>query len=667
MAKFANVANNSMAARTTKPSKILKDLINAARTFQNTEDAYLQVSRDMWVGLDTPVSLACFLLLKYGEVAQLANKSVEIDRYLDPKGISVLQLNQSLPDDYQAVSILSKWPNFSHKDLDPVGRCIQSDEEAEENCRLTNRRLRNALLCPEGHTANLHLLFQMQADIKRTLGDFDPTEWSESCRFGPGKAQGQPGTLDYEKLIAQPSCTEEFLPYAVALISESDCWLDALNQGTSPDPFECFEGVYTSRFEVTLVQGDTNSMVPKNAKTHRGIRAQPGLNVFAQLGLGNMIRSRLLDRGLDLNTQKKNQELAQKGSLRGSSFVTLDLKSASGHISKGLVHTLFEDSRRWLHAMELCRTHLQLPHKGSEYVPLHSYSAMGNGFTFELESLIFWTAVRVCRRTANDSSPYVVHGDDIVCGKETAELLIPLLEFLGFPLNKSKSFLEGPFRESCGADYLDGINIRPIYLRRNAEDINEDNLNGTALLQWLQTCNAIRRYASLRNHGFGCDRRFLACWRTAALRIPRDTRNSLKSFWVDDQDTTLITHAEDAMQNPLLRRCTNLQQLVGPRLYARRGNVTPRSFFGMRAALLYRQRGDMGVGLYDRNWSDWHRVSKRAISLQYLSPTAKKISQMCGIVPGAELDNMLLPSRFKVSLGGGWEVTQSDQRDYSWY
>jgi len=37
---------------------------------------------------------------------------------------------------------------------------------------------------------------------------------------------------------------------------------------------------------------------------------------------------------------------------------------------------------------------------------------------------------------------------------------------LGFSINASKSFSQGPFRESCGADWLYGQPVRPIYIRK---------------------------------------------------------------------------------------------------------------------------------------------------------------------------------------------------------
>jgi len=74
---------------------------------------------------------------------------------------------------------------------------------------------------------------------------------------------------------------------------------------------------------------------------------------------------------------------------------------------------------------------------------------MGNGFTFPLETLIFWALTRaVCGSTATVSA----YGDDIICPSDRAEDVIAVLTEVGFSVNLEKSFWNGPFRESCGSD-----------------------------------------------------------------------------------------------------------------------------------------------------------------------------------------------------------------------
>jgi hypothetical protein len=87
---------------------------------------------------------------------------------------------------------------------------------------------------------------------------------------------------------------------------------------------------------------------------------------------------------------------------------------------------------------------------------------MGNGFTFPLESLIFWAITCVaCGTKARDS--VTVFGDDIICPASYIDDVTKALELCGFSVNLKKSYWDGPFRESCGCDYFNGINIRPFY------------------------------------------------------------------------------------------------------------------------------------------------------------------------------------------------------------
>jgi hypothetical protein len=85
---------------------------------------------------------------------------------------------------------------------------------------------------------------------------------------------------------------------------------------------------------------------------------------------------------------------------------------------------------------------------------------MGNGSTFVLETLIFAGACY-----AVGSKDFSVYGDDIIIETELFDDLVAFLRFLGFKLNHQKSYTAGPFRESCGVNAYDGVDITPFYLR----------------------------------------------------------------------------------------------------------------------------------------------------------------------------------------------------------
>lgn len=88
------------------------------------------------------------------------------------------------------------------------------------------------------------------------------------------------------------------------------------------------------------------------------------------------------------------------------------------------------------------------------------FSSMGNGFTFELETVIFYALARAC---GGSKACTHVFGDDIITESEVVPLLREVLDFCGFVVNEEKSFSSGSFRESCGHDYFDGVFVRPVF------------------------------------------------------------------------------------------------------------------------------------------------------------------------------------------------------------
>jgi hypothetical protein len=108
-------------------------------------------------------------------------------------------------------------------------------------------------------------------------------------------------------------------------------------------------------------------------------------------------------------------------------------------------------------------------------VELSMFSTMGNATTFPLETLIFYAlgvaAVMPDTYTVHpemdEKKAVSVFGDDCILPTEKAQVFIDLCEYVGFQVNKDKSFYQpGPgFRESCGGDYLRGYDMRPHYIR----------------------------------------------------------------------------------------------------------------------------------------------------------------------------------------------------------
>jgi hypothetical protein len=113
---------------------------------------------------------------------------------------------------------------------------------------------------------------------------------------------------------------------------------------------------------------------------------------------------------------------------------------------------------------------------------------MGNGYTFELESLIFWAIVQqVCKPNVNERDMSVrVYGDDLVVPSEHYDSIVGRLAEAGFRPNSKKSFSSGPFRESCGKQYYNGVDITPYYVRRPVKSFDRLFLVHNNVYRWGQ-------------------------------------------------------------------------------------------------------------------------------------------------------------------------------------
>lgn len=387
--------------------------------------------------------------------------------------------------------------------------------DCETTCASTNDRLKRwnaGRTCAPLHADSV--LDSARWKISRVLGRLDVSRWLDSCKFGPGASTEVPGTSDYSKLRSSPSCTEELLPFVGPLLAEYPVWVDALTYTVG------------ETVDVSVTQGGKHTFVPKDAKTHRNIEIQPLLNSWLQSGLGVMIRRRLKRlAGIDLNDQTRNQELARQGSITGF-WATIDLSNASDTIASNLVRLLLPDD--WLHAMELTRTHKVWFDGG--WRKLHRFSSMGNAFTFELESLIFWAICKsICEVVHGYEGDISVYGDDIIIPAHCFETICEFLPFFGFTPNLKKSFHVGPFRESCGTDWWNGVNVRPLFLKdkpRNVADV-------------ISLANGLRRVASRLNRGYGYDRRLASAWFAAIRRVPPAIRRCLAFGYTEDNDMVL--------------------------------------------------------------------------------------------------------------------------------
>lgn len=315
---------------------------------------------------------------------------------------------------------------------------------AEELCQVSNDRLVDFFSRPNA-PAMRRLIGKARRYLVSLLSGITRTEVMESARWGPGASTSLPrrrATAQHKWQFAS-HVTVAALPWFSAFCRYGNV------------PFT----------KATIVEGNRVTLVPKNAKTDRVIAIEPDWNMFFQLGLGAAIRRRARSVGLLFpEAQERNRELARLGSKFPHPYATIDLRSASDGVSLALCELLLPQ--------HLYRLILELrSHYGSvkgETVFYEKVSSMGNGFTFELETVLFWA---LARAVVGDGV-VAVYGDDIIVPNQHCDLVVELLQFCGFVVNTKKTFSHGLFRESCGGHYFNGTDVTPPYFRKRLSHVS---------------------------------------------------------------------------------------------------------------------------------------------------------------------------------------------------
>lgn len=211
-------------------------------------------------------------------------------------------------------------------------------------------------------------------------------------------------------------------------------------------------------YDNNLVQrGSRGSSVYKDSKKRRFINVECFLNVVLQKVAGYAIRKCLkLNAGvdLDLGQDKHRFLISQPG------WSTVDWSNASDSILTWLVQELLDKDKKVFRLLDTFRSQFVLidTHFINEkcksdnlriYHQPHKFSSMGNGFTFELLTLVNLAVARVFDRDAT------VYGDDVILRSVYAKDFIHHMQAVGFVPNLKKSFINLPFRESCGGFFED--------------------------------------------------------------------------------------------------------------------------------------------------------------------------------------------------------------------
>jgi hypothetical protein len=128
---------------------------------------------------------------------------------------------------------------------------------------------------------------------------------------------------------------------------------------------------------------------------------------------------------------------------------------------------------------------------------------MGSALTFPVEAVCFLMIclAAVCdeRRVFNSRGrpkslealervrkDLLVFGDDIIVPADCIVKVREYLEAFGLKVNAKKTFSQGPFRESCGMDYVNGALVTPVYLRQHPPLSHRD---ASSFVSWVHMGN----------------------------------------------------------------------------------------------------------------------------------------------------------------------------------
>lgn len=405
----------------------------------SVEKAVLRLFED----LATPISLKVSILWRYGEWDQLAAMRLGPEHYLeaehywrDSVAVNLVRKLRELPTTCDRKAVAEE--NFLL---------------AEVQCFRSNLRLLPYLSpgLPGTDEDVCAYIVRARKIAARILG---PCPAQVVGRHGKGATYGDRGayTTVPHKMSSEPTITPHAWPYHFQWIGT--LWSKAVAvSGKGP----------------MYVPGNRFTTVPKDAEKDRGIAVEPSINIFYQLGYGRAIRRRLRDAGINLRLgQEIHKRVACEASISGA-LATMDLSNASDTICSNLVKLLLPAN--WFESLNDLRSKKTF-FQGRWHL-LEKFSSMGNGFTFELETLIFAILVLALDPSGEDlilGENVFVYGDDIIVPTTYSRAVIATLSFFGMSVNKRKTFVDGPFRESCGGDYFYGVDVRPHHMEESPNE-----------------------------------------------------------------------------------------------------------------------------------------------------------------------------------------------------
>lgn len=235
------------------------------------------------------------------------------------------------------------------------------------------------------------------------------------------------------------------------------------------------ESIYRMMCRVcTFTEGARAATVPKNSTDDRFINCEPFWNVILQRGLSVSYLCPIAKRiGNDLGTAQADHKR-----LISSACATIDFSKASDSVHYDCVEFFFP--RHVFSYIASTRSYSTWISDLDLTIPNAKISPMGNGFTFEIMTIILLSIARELDSEAR------VCGDDVIINNQSADAFIRIASSIGFTINNQKTFVNSNFRESCGGFYHDDFGYLETYELTYIKSIRD----------LYTTCNKLQRMIS---------------------------------------------------------------------------------------------------------------------------------------------------------------------------
>lgn len=294
-----------------------------------------------------------------------------------------------------------------------------------------------------------------------------------------------------------------------------------------------------------------------------------------------------------------DQSINRRLTVMWERFVTLDMSKASDRVSLALVRSLFRNQIRLLAWLEACRTPAtELP--DGTILQYRKFAPMGSAVCFPIEAIVFYALVvgSLVRQGMPISLALrntFVYGDDIIIPHGFFEELNEALERYHLRFNADKCCLYGKFRESCGSDMYDSVDVTPVRMKRVYA------MNGS---ESIPIVPLVRHVNHLYEKGYtGAAARFRALMEEAypvirAMQIPQ-------SPYVDLPVLSYLNYGCDCEVKKVFK--AGITSVFGW-VYQREYHLVPRRLEGS----CYRESLVLGGPVGSLHWDpDWRRFRRR--------------------------------------------------------